>query len=71
MGQVNTPIDERRATCFIQKPSQGSASTSVCARSGRGVGLMRSMAELPITFMVSANACAAPMFDKITMTSVS
>jgi hypothetical protein len=48
---------ERRATCVIQKPSQGSASTSVCARSGRGVGLMRSMAELPIAFMVSAKAC--------------
>ena len=71
MGQVNTPIDEGRATCVIQTPSQGSVRTSVCARSGWGVGLMRSMAELPITFMVSANACAAPMFDKSTMTSVS
>ena len=46
MGQVNTPIDERRDTSVIQTPSQGSVRTSVCVRSGRGVGLMRSMADL-------------------------
>lgn len=27
MGQVNTPIDEGRATCVIQTPSQGSVRT--------------------------------------------